>query len=87
MGNHLRIANAERFANIEFKRMQLPRYALMLGHNNEVQLCLLLRVEKSDLIRRIQVLVVNKIYAEMEINKAEREKEEQKLGIKKRIRL
>ena len=57
----------------------------MLGHNNEVQLCLLLRIEKTNIDRVLQVLLVNKVYAGVEINKQDREAEEAKLGIKKRI--
>ena len=52
-----------------------------------MQICLILRIEKADLNRRIQVMVVNRIYLEMEINKEEREREEKKLGLKKRIKL
>lgn len=69
------------------KKTPLPKYGKILGHNNEVQLCLILRIEKADLARRIQVMVVNRVYLDMEINKEEREKEEKKLGIKKRIKL
>jgi hypothetical protein len=83
----LRGGNEFRFAKHDLKKLQLPKYALMLGHNNETQVCLLLRVEKSDFSRRVQVMIVNKIYTELEVNKEEREREEKKLGIKKRIRL
>jgi len=65
----------------------LPKYGRILGHNNEVQICLILRIEKPEVARRIQVMVVNKVYLEMEINKEEREREEKKLGIKKKIKL
>jgi hypothetical protein len=58
----------------------------MVGHNNEVQLCLVLRIEKTNNDHRmIQVLLVNKVYAGVEINKEDRAAEEAKLGIKKRI--
>lgn len=44
----------------------------MLGHNNEVQLCLLLKIEKTNIDRVVQVLLVNKVYAGVEINKEDR---------------
>lgn len=66
----LREGNADRFWQNEFKKAPLPRFALMMGHNNEVQLCLILRIEKTNHDNRvIQVLLVNKVYAGVEINK------------------
>lgn len=75
IGNTLRGGNEYRFGKYDFKRNPLPKFALLLGHNNETQLCLLLRMDKTNLTRYLQVMVVNRIYTEMEINKQEREKE------------
>jgi antiviral helicase SKI2 len=85
LGNDLREANAYNFRQIDFRKVQLPKFALLLGHNNETQLCLLLKMEKNNLDRYLQVMVVNRIYTEMEVNKEEREREEAKLGIKRKI--
>lgn len=43
LGDTLREGNEDRFYNIDFKKQQLPKFALILGHNNEDQICLLLR--------------------------------------------
>jgi hypothetical protein len=86
LGRTLRDGNEDRFWQNEFKKAPLPRFALMVGHNNEVQLCLLLRIERANHNNRVlQVLLVNKVYAGVEINKEDRAAEEAKLGIKKRI--
>lgn len=83
MGNALRDANDSNFRQLDLRK--LPKFALLLGHNNEVQLCLLLKIDKKEGNRYVQVLVVNKIYLDVEINKEEREREEARLGIKRKL--
>lgn len=63
----------DRFWHNDFRKNALPLYGLILGHNNEVQLCLILRIERSNNERCVQVLFINKIYLGLEINKADRE--------------
>lgn len=69
IGASLRSGNASRFEEYDFRKNQPPKFALLLGHNNETRLCLLLRIEKGFRPRNLQVMIVNKIYREMEINK------------------
>jgi hypothetical protein len=71
--------------------MSPPKYIQLMGHNNELQIGLLLKVD-SELRNKgsqqyVQVMVVNELYLGLEITKEEREEEEKKLGIKKRIKL
>lgn len=62
MAKTLREGNYHRYWKNDFKKLQLPKFGLLLGHNNEVQLCLVLRIEKTNLDRMIQVMLVNKVY-------------------------
>ena len=73
LGQTLREGNQDRFQRIDFKKVPLPRFGLLLGHNNETQVCLLLRYEKTNIDRVIQVMIINKIYTGVEINKEDRE--------------
>lgn len=69
IGASLRSGNAYRFEKYDSKKIQPPKFALLLGHNNETRLCLLLRIEKAFRPRNLQVMIVNQIYRDMEINK------------------
>ena len=69
MGNNLRDANQYRWKQIEFKKVNLPRYGLLLGHNNETQLCLVIRSAKTNSGQAVEVVITNRIYKGVEINK------------------
>ena len=62
-----------------------------MGHNNELQIGLLLKIDSEQrqkgIEQYVQVMVVNELYLGLEITKEEREEEEKKLGIKRKIKL
>jgi len=62
LGSSLRNGNADRFWRNDFKKVSLPRFALLMGHNNEIQLCLLLKMEKTNIDRVLQLMVIHKQY-------------------------
>jgi hypothetical protein len=60
----------------DLKKLSLPKFGLILGHNNETQLCLVLKMnnelKNNGFKRYFQILVINELYLGMEITKKER---------------
>ena len=64
---------------------------MILGHNNETQLAIILRIDSArrnqNLKRFVQILLVNELDLDVYITKQEMEEAEKKKGIKKGIKL
>lgn len=78
-GKNLRVENEKAFNQLmsipKNQKGLLPKYAKILGLNNETQVGLVLRadVEKRASNRHVQVMMVNKQMIDVEINKEDRD--------------
>jgi hypothetical protein len=60
----IRQLNEVVFTEIDLSKLQLPKFALILSHNNEVELCIILKIDrKANAAERrfITILTVDQI--------------------------
>lgn len=72
----LRVLNDVIFSETDSQKLQLPKFGLILGHNNEIQLCIVLRIipqQQSNDNRFIHVLTVSEMDTNFYFNKEESE--------------
>ena len=72
LSKELRMENNSYFPSYK-KASNQPKYGKIIGHNNEIGICLILKVDYEKRIhdgsRYVQVMVVNEIFLGMEITK------------------